>query len=118
MGAWHLAVARKAGDKNAHKWFDASIDEGRSLFVEARKKQPTDIVIGINYAFSLLALKEEDFPETEEARRILALMVQLSPKDNLETTLQSYGAEALNRMDDRDAVSDYAGMFLDGKKPE
>lgn len=118
MGAWHLAVVRKAGDKNAQKWFDASIADGRNLFLDARSTQPTDIIIGINYAFSLLALDPEDFPDSEEARRVLSLMVQLKPQDHLGQTLQSYGKEALNRIDDRAAVSEYVGMFLDGKVPE
>jgi len=32
LGAWHLGVARKAGDSNAQKWFGASISEGQRLY--------------------------------------------------------------------------------------
>ncbi len=118
LGAWHLAIARKAGNKNAKKWFDASIDQGRTLFLASRREQPGDIVIGVNYAFSLLALKGDDFSDTEEARLILTDLVNLSPSDHLGKTLQTYGQEALNRIEDRDEVRDYVGMFLDGKVPE
>jgi len=94
LGAWHLAIARKAGDENAIKWFDASIDQGRALFLAARAEQPNDAVIALNYAFSLLALDEKDFPDTEEAR-----------------------LTALSKIEDRDAVRKYVGKFLDGKVP-
>jgi len=118
MGAWHLAIARKAGNKNAIKWFDASIAEGRTLFLAARAEQPKDTIIGVNYAFSLLALKEGDFSDTEEARLILTEISRMTPDDHLGKTLKAYGIEALNRIEDRDDVRDYVGRFLDGKVPE
>jgi tetratricopeptide (TPR) repeat protein len=118
LGAWHLAIARKAGNKNAEKWFGANIMDGRSLFLAARAQQPDDIVIGVNYAFSLLALDKDDFPDTEEARQILSDMTVLEPRNHMETVLQIYAKEALTRMDDRDVVEDYVGLFLDGKTPE
>lgn len=118
LGAWHLAIARKAGDKNAIKWFDASIADGRSLFLAARAEQPKDVVIGLNYAFSLLALGDDDLKDTEEARLILIDLASMRPEDHLGKTLQAYGREALTRIEDRDEVRDYVGMFLDGDMPE
>ena len=118
LGAWHLAIARKAGDKNAIKWFDASIADGRSLFLAARAEQPKDVVIGLNYAFSLLALGDDDLKDTEEARLILIDLASMRPEDHLGKTLQAYGREALTRIEDRDEVRDYVGMFLDGDTPE
>jgi len=118
LGAWHLAIARKAGNKNAIKWFDASIAEGRELFLSARMEQPHDAVISLNYAFSLLALKEGDLSDTEEARLILSELANMVPQDHLGQTLQAYGQEALIRIDSREQVRGYAGMFLDGKMPE
>jgi len=118
MGAWHLAIARKAGNKNAEKWFNATISKGRDLFLIARAQRPDDIVIGINYAFSLLALEDEDFPDIEEARYILTEMVRLQPEDRLGEILKAYAAEALTRIENRDDVRDYVGLFLDGKIPE
>lgn len=118
LGAWHLAIARKAGNKNAEKWFGATISQGRELFLTARTSTPEDIIIGTNYAFSLLALKDEDFPETEEARLILSEMDTLEPTNHLGAVLQSYAKEALARIEDRDDVRDYTDMFLEGKRPE
>ncbi|MEP3654380.1 MAG: hypothetical protein ABJO36_05735 [Litorimonas sp.] len=117
LGAWHLAIARKAGNENAEKWFEASIAQGQSLFQNARTVKPNDIVISVNYAFSLLALKDDDFPDVEEARQILTSVIATEPTDHLGRVLKIYADEALTLIDDRDAVRDYAGMFLDGEKP-
>lgn len=118
MGAWHLAVVRKAGNKNAQKWFDASITKGRALFLAARKEEPGDIIIGVNYAFSLLGLEDEDLPGTEEALQVLHEIGIIKPSTHLESVLQGYAYEALGRIEDRDVVREYVGMFLDGKTPE
>lgn len=123
LGAWHLAIARKAGDKNAQKWFSASTAQGRALFQKARLAEPDDVIIGINYAFALLALEEDEdeegavVPHTEEARQILTKVMATEPSDFLGSALKTYAAEALAHIDDRDLVRDYAGMFMDGKKP-
>lgn len=123
LGAWHLAIARKAGDKNAKKWFGASAAEGQALFQNARLAEPNDIIIGVNYAFALLALKDDEDDETvslaytEEARQILTKVMDIESNDFLGRTLKTYAAKALIHVDDRDAVRDYAGMFMDGKKP-
>lgn len=118
LGAWNLAIARKTGDEDAQKWFGANIAEGRECFLVARQGQPSDPVIGVNYAFALIALKDDDLGNTDEARSILEEMVTLTPADYLGHTLQDYAREALLRLDDRDAARKYAGLFLDGKRPE
>lgn len=123
LGAWHLAIARKAGNRNAIKWFDASAAQGRALFQKARLGQPDDVIIGVNYAFALLALEEDEDEEeknlayTEEARQILTKIMATEPTDFLGRTLKTYAAQALTHIDDRELVCEYAGMFMDGKKP-
>ena len=117
LGAWHLAIARKAGNKNAEKWFDASITQGQELFQSARQARPHDIVINMNYAFSLLALDDEDFSDQSEASQILTEIVARAPADHLERVLQDYAQAALSQIEDADRVRDYAGMFLDGEVP-
>jgi len=118
LGAWHLAIAKKAGNDNAKKWFRASIDEGRNQFLAAREKRPHDIVISINYAFSLLALKDQDFSHLDEARQILLEISTLHPTDQLGRTLKGYAQEALVRLGDRKRVKNYVRLFLEGQKPE
>ena len=118
LGAWHLAIARKAGGKNAEKWFGASIADGRTLFQSARGKRPDDIVIGVNYAFSLLALKDEDYSDLQEIRNLLIAVSSMVPEDHMGRVLKAYASDALSKIDSRDLVRGYAEMFLDGKTPE
>ena len=121
LGAWHLAIARKAGNKNAEKWFGASIAQGQALFQKARVSEPNDIIIGVNYAFGLLALEEDDqdvnFAYAEEARQILTEVMATAPADFLGQVLKTYAGEALAHIDDPEAVRDFTGLFMDGKKP-
>ena len=119
LGAWHLAIARKAKDKNAQKWFGASIVQGRELFQKARLAEPDDIIISVNFAFGLLALDSEDqtTAHIEEARQILTKVTETEPTDFLSRVLKGYAEDALPHMDDRDIISDYAGMFMDGERP-
>lgn len=117
LGAWHLAIARETGDQDAKKWFGASIETGRNLFMAARMAEPDELVIGLNYAFLLIALKDKDLDTTTEARDILQQVVLITPNDHLDETLKGYAVEALARLDDRDAARNYVGMFLDGKTP-
>jgi len=72
----------------------------------------------LNYAFSLLALKDDDLLDTEEARLILGDLMAMTPQDHLGQTLKAYGEEALTRIEDRDKVRDYVEMFLDGETPQ
>ena len=118
MGAWHLGVVRKAGEKNANKWFDASILEGRRLFEKALEQSPDDIVIGVNYAFSLIVLDEEDFSDLSVARTHLEHLNAMQSEDYLGQTILAYGKEALSRLDDREKAQDYTAQFLDGERPE
>jgi len=117
LGAWHLAVVRKAGEKNAQKWFEASLAEGQALFESAVTAMPDDAVIGVNYAFSLIALDEEDLPDATLAHDLLNRLTATQPTDYLSQTVLDYGREVLTIMEDRQAAQDYTGLFLDGKKP-
>jgi len=118
LGAWHLTIARKAGGKNAEKWFDGSVSEGQRLFRSARAVLPDDIVVGVNYAFSLLALETEDFDDPEEVRQVLVAISNVEPEDHMSRVLMGYAAEALGAIENREAVRAYAEMFLEGKVPE
>lgn len=117
LGAWHLAIARKAGNKNAEKWFDASIAQGRALFQSAREADGNDIIINVNYAFSLLALDEEDVMDVSEAQKILSMAMKTEPTNHLEQVLATYAEEAFAQIDDRKRVQRYTEMFLEGEQP-
>ena len=118
LGAWHLTVARKAGKERAKKWFGANIADGRKLSQSALAAQPDDIVIAVNYAFSLLALEDEDFSDIEEVRQVLLAVSTLNPEDHLGRVLKDYALKALGDIEDRERVRGYAELFLEGKVPE
>jgi hypothetical protein len=117
LGAWHLAIARKAGNQNAEKWFDASIAQGRALFQSAREMAADDIIINVNYAFSLLALEEEDITDISEARQILFIAMNAEPTNHLEQVLKTYAEEAFAQIEDRERVQRYTEIFLEGERP-
>jgi len=117
LGAWHLAIARKAGNKNAEKWFNASITQGQALFQSARDADADDIIINVNYAFSLLALEEEDVTDISEARQILSMAMNTKPSNHLEQVMATYAEEAFASIDDRKRVQRYTEMFLEGERP-
>ena len=118
LGAWHLTIARKAGQERARKWFGANIADGRALSQSAIAAQPDDIVISVNYAFALLALEPEDFDDREEARQVLTAALSAQPVDYLGQVLKGYASEALAQIDNPDIVPNYAEMFLEGQVPE
>jgi hypothetical protein len=117
LGAWHLTIARKAGNKNAEKWFGASVEQGQSLFRSAQTVWPDDVIIGVNYAFALLALADEDLEDSVEARQTLQRIASLTAEDHMSTVLKTYAAQALKNIEDRSAVRAYADLFLNGKVP-
>lgn len=118
LGAWHLTIARKAGGRNAEKWFGVDIAEGQKLFQSTHAVRPNDIVVGVNYAFSLLALADEDFSDVEESHQILKAVSNIHPEDHMGRVLKGYAEEALGAIENRDIVRSYAVMFLEGKVPE
>ena len=118
LGAWHLTVARKAGNERAKKWFGANIADGRKLSQSALAAQPDDIVIAVNYAFSLLALEEEDFSDIEEVRQVLLAVSTLNPEDHLGRVLKDYALNELGEIEHCERVRAYAEWFLEGKVPE
>jgi len=118
LGAWHLAIVRKAGEDNANKWFDASIEDGQALFEQALEKAPNDIVIGVNYAFALIVLDEEDFGDVIIARGLLEHLSSVTPNDYLSEMVRGFGNEALLYLEDRARAQDYTAQFLDGKRPQ
>ena len=80
--------------------------------------QPDDIVIAVNYAFSLMALKDEALSDIEEARQVLLTASTLNPEDHLGRVLKRYAVEALGEIENRERVRTYSEMFLEGEVPQ
>ncbi len=87
LGAWHLGIVRKAGDKNAQKWFDASEAAGMAHYDLALKAAPDDIVIAANYALVLLSIDQDR--HMERAADMIRHIKLQTPKNAMETEVQT-----------------------------
>jgi len=81
LGAWHLGVARKAGDKNAMKWFKASVEDGQTYYEMALEKHSDDPIILVNYALALMALGESDYSDWTRSKDLLSAAITLPGED-------------------------------------
>lgn len=113
LGAWHLGVVRKAGEKNGEKWFGASTEEGRRLYNLARAAAPQDILISTNYAAALLALDEAAY--ANDVYAILSSTMEMVAANDVERKVQAQAGLILSHMDDLDDAKDVAEDFLDGE---
>lgn len=115
LGAWHLAIVRKAGNGNAEKWFDASTVRGQALYETALISRPNDPVIALNYAFGLIALDTDDFSDWEKVRSLLMRVQTMPATDDLNRKVIEKATGALSHFDDKDTLRDYVEAFLDGE---
>jgi|GEM_PF-827345 len=117
MGAWHLEIARKAGAENGEKWFGARIDYGKGFFEQALQRDPTDLIMRVNYAFALIALSHERAIKESDltrARSILADLVLEETSDDLSQKMFQKAKIAESLFEDPDALKDYVNAFLEG----
>jgi tetratricopeptide (TPR) repeat protein len=112
LGAWHVGILRKTGEKNGRKWFGADIAAGRTAYERALELRPNDIIITSNYALSLAEL---DFAtHSETAYAMLQTAVSAAPQDAVETQVQTRMQEVLSLWDDAEAREKRIAHFLDG----
>lgn len=113
VGAWHLGVIRKTGEKNGAKWFGADLAQGRRLYDLARAQAPQDILIAANYAAALLVIDES---YAAEALEMLTAAADFPARNALDAKIQAR-AEAMSAAlsvsydDGKNSAED----FLDGK---
>ena len=93
LGAWHLGIVRKAGDKNARKWFEASEADGIKYYQAAIDRAPDDIVIASNFALILLAIDQDRF--LEKARSLTDKVAGMTPRNAVESEVKSRMAELM-----------------------
>lgn len=68
LGAWHLAVVRKAGEGRAEKMYGASVERGIAAYEKALIiGQQDHILIASNYAAALYVIDPERFGQKAEA---------------------------------------------------
>ncbi len=112
-GAWHLGIIRKTGEKNAEKWFGASLSEGERLYEQARSRTPNDIVIETNYALALFALDAAKF--AAKVKILLERVRTMTAQSNLERRVQDVAAKVEAALSEPRRAKKLAEDFLDGK---
>lgn len=87
LGAWHLGLVRKAGEKRASKMFDASLAVGMKHYDEALRRDPTNIVILGNYAISLLGI--DSSLHKDKAQSLIAALDSAPARSATDRDIQS-----------------------------
>jgi tetratricopeptide (TPR) repeat protein len=112
LGAWHIGVIRKAGAKRGGKWFGAQVETGLAAYETALVLKPDDIIIGSNFALSLIDL---DYAANQRrAKAILLAATARETSDPIEQAVQRRVQEVLKIWDTPKAAQKSAGRFLDG----
>ena len=112
LGAWHMGILRKTGEKNGEKWFGANFAQGQAAYETALSLRPEDIIITSNYA---LSLAEHDFDTNgSKARNLLVGAIAKPPKDAVEREVQSRMRDILIIWNDEAALMVRIEQFLDG----
>ena len=102
IGAWHLGIVRKAGEKRAGKMFNASTERGIEFYDNAAARAPDDIVIAGNYAISLLGIDPELYKD--RAKILLTAIKNTSPKNAVETEVQRRMVPLIEFLESPDAM--------------
>ncbi len=112
LGAWHLGVIRKAGEKNALNWYNATLTAGIEAYNSALKSAPQDILITSTFAVSLYVLSPEIYEN--DARNLLEWVETLSPQTAIEREVKSAMDEILEALSAPDKAVELSERFLDG----
>lgn len=113
LGAWHLGVIRKTGQKNGEKWFGASEADGIAYYEAALAAAPGDIVMTSNFAMALLAVDvERHFARSIE---MLETLSAATANTAAEKEIVTKMAAATTLKGDKTALVNMANAILDNK---
>lgn len=97
IGAWHLGLVHKAGDRRAETMFGATLADGIKYYDAAIAMAPDDIIILGNYAISLLGI---DASAHKDKAKILILALQSAkPRDATDAEVQRRMVNLLPALD-------------------
>lgn len=113
LGAWHLGVIRKAGEKNGQKWYGASIAGGITAYTEALKRAPQDILIASTYALSLYILDSDIY--AKDARDLLEWVAKIPAKTALDREVKDSMAKIILAFEIPEVAIKMSEDFLDGR---
>ena len=112
LGAWHIGIIRKTGEKNGEKWFGANAELGRAAYEKSLSLRPDDIIISSNYAVSFAELDFERYGP--QARSTLQAVLASTPRNAIEAEVQLRMKNVLELWEDDTARDQRIERFLDG----
>ena len=112
-GAWHYGIVRKAGQKRAQKWYEASLVDGDAAYEAAITLAPNDIIIKANYALSLV---DSDYQtHKDRARAMLDNCIATTAQTAIERAVQERMKTILKDWDNQKFIEEKSARWLDGK---
>ena len=115
LGAWHLGIVRKAGAKRGRNMFGADEALGVGGYEKAVAAAPDDIVIGSNYAVTILALDTEKY--FTRGTEVLRHIVSVPAKNAVETEIQRRMRVLLLFSEDKETLSKAVTDLIDAGAP-
>lgn len=115
LGAWHLGIVRKAGSKRAKSMFDAEVKLGIDGYEAALAAAPDDVVIGSNYAVTILAIDTEKY--FDRGVEILRHIVSLPPQNAVDRDIQARMQALLSFSEDRDLLTHAVKVLINKGAP-
>jgi len=115
LGAWHLGVVRKAGEKNGQKWYGASVADGMAAFNSALKGAPQDILIASTFAAFLCVLEPEQ--HSSHTRALLEWVANAPEQTEMDRDIKARMAGILAAFDTPEVASKMSEDFLEGLQP-
>lgn len=110
IGAWHLGIVRKAGERRASSMYGASETAGIQAYEAALEMDPGDIIIGGNYVFALMS-----FDRGRHHERAVAVMNALSATQPVTATEQEVKRRIMilnDVMDDPQALDKQLSILM------
>ncbi len=113
MGAWHLEVLRRGGDRGA-RMYGADLQTGVSHFYRALRMDPDNAAIALQCAVSFLALDAERYED--HARAVLAVGLKADADDAFEAEIITRSRRLWQALDtgERDPLRREVSFWTEG----
>lgn len=111
LGAWHLEIVHHAGPVLATLSYGATKSRGLSLYREALARNPSNVVLHVHFALSILALDQKSFHD--EAQSALSAALSVPTRDALALYSQNQARELSRALqsDDPGALASLVRRF-------
>jgi len=116
MGAWHLGIVRRAGAERALDWFEATEDDGITLYESALTQSPNDITILSNFAVTLLAI--DPARHSGKSKTLLERALKQEPGNALEKAMLKRAERLKSHIGNNEKLQSVAEAILDDENDD